>query len=60
MLVIRRERHGDPEKQEATDADWRRASRTAGGVIVGHLASAVLQGLLGLASVILFVLALAY
>jgi hypothetical protein len=57
MLVLRRERHGDPEKQEATDADWRRASRAAGGVIVGYLASAVVQGLLGLASVILFALA---
>ena len=56
MLVLRRERHGDPEKQEATDADWRRTSRAAGGVIVGYLASAVVQGLLGLASVILFAL----
>ena len=38
-------------------ADWRRASRAAGGVIVGYLASAIVQGLLGLASVIIFVLA---
>ena len=57
---LRRERRGDPEAQEATDADWRRASRAAGGVIVGYLASAVVQGVLGLASVIVFVLALVY
>jgi uncharacterized protein YqgC (DUF456 family) len=57
---LRRQQHGDPEEQEATDADWRRASRAAGGVIVGYLASAVVQGLLGLASVIVFVLALIY
>jgi len=57
---LRRQRPGDPEEQEATDADWRRASRAAGGVIVGYLASAVVQGLLGLASVIVFVLALIY
>jgi uncharacterized protein YqgC (DUF456 family) len=55
---LRRERHGAAEEQE--DADWRRASRAAGGVIVGYLASAIVQGLLGLASVIVFVLALAY
>ena len=57
---LRRERHGDPEEQEATDADWRRASRAAGGVIVGYLASAIIQGFLGLASVVIFVLALIY
>ena len=57
---LRRERRGDPEAQEPTDADWRRASRAAGGVIVGYLASAVVQGVLGLASVIVFVLALVY
>jgi uncharacterized protein len=57
---LRRERRGDPDEQEATDADWRRASRAAGGVIVGYLASAVVQGLLGLASVIIFVLAVVY
>ena len=48
------------KKLEAADADWRRASRAAGGVIVGYLASAVVQALLGLASVILFALTLAY
>jgi uncharacterized protein YqgC (DUF456 family) len=57
---LRRERHGDQEKQEAAEADWRRASRAAGGVIVGYLASAVVQGVLGLASVVIFVLALVY
>jgi uncharacterized protein YqgC (DUF456 family) len=53
---VRRERHGDQEEQEATDADWRRASRAAGGVIVGYLASAIVQGFLGLASIVVFVL----
>ena len=38
--------------------DWRRTSRAAGGVLVGYVASAVAQGLLGLLSVIIFVLAL--
>ena len=55
---LRRQRHSDPEEQETTNTDWRRASRAAGGVIVGYLASAVVQGLLGLASVIIFVLAI--
>jgi uncharacterized protein YqgC (DUF456 family) len=55
---LRRERHGDQEEQDAGEADWRRASRAAGGVIVGYLASAIVQGLLGLASIIIFVLAL--
>ncbi len=44
----------------STGSDWRRASHAAGGVLVGYLASAVIQGLLGLASVIVFVLALLY
>ena len=38
--------------------DWRRTSRAAGGVLIGYVASAITQGLLGLLSVILFVLAL--
>ena len=54
---LRRQRHGDQEQQST---DWRRASRAAGGVIVGYLASAVIQGLLGLASIIIFVLAFNY
>jgi len=57
---LRRERHGRPEEQNPSDADWRRASRAAGGVIFGYLASAVVQGLLGLASVVIFVLGLVY
>ncbi|HEX5851205.1 MAG TPA: DUF456 domain-containing protein, partial [Rubrobacter sp.] len=47
---LRRQRRGDQERQST---DWRRASRAAGGVIVGYLASAVIQGLLGLASIII-------
>ena len=40
--------------------DWQRASRAAGGVFVGYIASAIAQGILGLLSVIIFVLALFY
>jgi uncharacterized protein len=40
--------------------DWRRASRAAGGVLVGYLFNVVVQGILGLLSVIVFVLALFY
>jgi uncharacterized protein len=40
--------------------DWRQASRAAGGVLVGYAISAVAQGLLGLLSVIIFMLALFY
>jgi uncharacterized protein YqgC (DUF456 family) len=54
---LRRQRHGE-EVQENTD--WHRASRAAGGVIIGYLASAIVQGLLGLASIVTFVLALIY
>jgi uncharacterized protein len=53
---LRRERQGDQETRE--DTDWRRASRAAGGVIVGYLASAIIQGVLALASIIIFVLSL--
>jgi uncharacterized protein YqgC (DUF456 family) len=55
---LRRQRQGDEEEQQETD--WRRASRAAGGVVVGYLASAIVQGLLGLASVTIFALALIY
>ena len=55
---LRRERQGGPEEQTPAVADWRRASRAAGGVVIGYLASAVIQGLLGLASVVVFVLAI--
>jgi hypothetical protein len=54
---LRRQRHGDREREST---DWRRASRAAGGVIVGYLASAVIQGLLGLTSIIIFTAALIY
>ena len=40
--------------------DWRRTSRAAGGVLVGYLAGAAAQGVLGLLSVIVFVVALFY
>src|ERR671921_541437 len=50
----------DQQEPGSTESDWRRASHAAGGVLVGYLASAVIQGLLGLASVVVFVLALLY
>ena len=50
---LKRRRQGP----QAPESDWRRASHAAGGVLVGYLASAVMQGLLGLASVVVFVLA---
>jgi uncharacterized protein YqgC (DUF456 family) len=53
---LRRQRQGDEEEPQETD--WRRASRAAGGVIVGYLASSIVQGVLGLASITIFVLAL--
>src|SRR5215204_553006 len=51
---LKRNRHGD---QSPAQADGHRASRAAGGVIIGYLASAVIQGLLGLTSVVIFVVA---
>ena len=39
---------------------WQQSSRAAGGVLVGYLASAAAQVILGLLSVILFVIALFY
>jgi uncharacterized protein YqgC (DUF456 family) len=56
---LRRRRQG-PGGQGAAGGDWRRTSRAAGGVFVGFVASAIVQGLLGLASVVVFVLALIY
>ena len=38
--------------------DWQQASRAAGGVLIGYVASAIVQGFLGLLSVIVFVIAL--
>src|SRR5215213_7311026 len=57
---LKRKRHSGPEEQGPAQADWRRASRAAGGVFVGYLASAVVQGFLGLASIVVFVLARFY
>lgn len=40
--------------------DWRRSSRAAGGVLIGYLFSAVAQVVLGLLSVVVFVIGLVY
>src|SRR5919106_1853513 len=56
---LKRTRQGRQEPG-STGSDWRLASHAAGGVLVGYLASAGIQGLLGLASVIVFVLAVLY
>jgi uncharacterized protein YqgC (DUF456 family) len=56
---LKRKRQGQQESG-SPGSDWRRASHAAGGVLIGYLASAVVQGLLGLASVVIFVLAVAY
>src|ERR687892_132879 len=37
----------DQQETGSTGSDWRRASHAAGGVLVGYLASSVIQGLLG-------------
>jgi uncharacterized protein len=50
----------DQQEATSTQSDWRRASHAAGGVLVGYVASAIIQGLLGLASVVVFVLAVVY
>jgi uncharacterized protein len=50
----------DQQVPGSTRSDWRRASHAAGGVLVGYLASAVIQGLLGLASIVAFVLGVLY
>jgi len=57
---LRRRRQGPGGQSPTADAgsDWRRTSRAAGGVIVGLVASTIAQGMLGLASVVVFVLAL--
>jgi uncharacterized protein len=61
----RREReapdHGEqPRVQPARSGrgDWQRASRAAGGVLIGYVASAIVEGLLGVLSVIVFAIAL--
>jgi len=57
---LRRQREPARENEEPGRWDWRRASRAAGGVLVGYAVSAVTQGILGVASVIAFVLTLVY
>ena len=71
---LRRRRQGTPEQgtpEQGPDVprvrparpeggDWRRTGRAAGGVFVGYLIGAAAQGVLGLLSVIVFVLALVY
>jgi uncharacterized protein YqgC (DUF456 family) len=67
---LKRRRGGSPSPDEedgprvrparAEGNDWRRTGRAAGGVFVGYLIAAVAQGILGLASVVAFVLALIY
>jgi uncharacterized protein len=56
----RRERGtaSEPAMAQAERRDWRRASRAAGGVLVGYVVSAITQGFLGLLSVGVFVWAL--
>jgi len=56
---LRRRRQG-PGEQSPAGGDFRRTSRAAGGVFVGFVASAIVQGMLGLASVVVFVVALFY
>ena len=66
---LRRQRHPSTSTGDATRRvrpvrgggdDWRRTSRAAGGVLVGYLAGAVAQGILGVLSVAIFVFALFY
>jgi hypothetical protein len=66
---LRRHRQGTPNQgtdgprvrpARAEGDDWRRTGRAAGGVFVGYLIGAAAQGVLGLLSVIVFVLALIY
>jgi uncharacterized protein len=56
-----RRRRGDDEETHPIPRfgreDWRRTSRAAGGVLIGYVASAAAQGILGLLSVLVFVLA---
>lgn len=65
---LRRRRHGTPggdgpgegprvRPVRSEGGEWRRTGRAAGGVFVGYLISAAAQGVLGLLSVIIFVIA---
>ncbi|CAA9451366.1 MAG: probable membrane protein NMA1128 [uncultured Rubrobacteraceae bacterium] len=49
-----------PEGPRFGRADWQRVSRAAGGVLVGYLFSAAVQGILGLAGTVIFIAALFY
>ena len=65
---LRRQRHpttgggaeGPGSRPSRGSSDLGRTSRAAGGVLVGYLAGAVAQGVLGLLSVAIFVIALFY
>jgi uncharacterized protein len=63
---LKRQRQGTPDSDtgerrvrpaRSEQDDWSRTRRAAGGVFVGYLVSAVAQGILALASVVIFVLA---
>jgi uncharacterized protein len=45
-------------RARSEQGEWRRTTRAAGGVLIGYVASAIVQGFLGLLSVIVFVIAL--
>ena len=45
-------------RARSEQGEWRRTTRAAGGVLIGYVASAIVQGFLGLLSVIVFVVAL--
>jgi len=56
-----RRRGGTPDSARSRPEDrrdWRRTAQAAGGVLVGYAASAVIQGVLGVLSVIVFIVAL--
>lgn len=50
----------DVDQESPYRGDWRRASRAAGGVLVGYLFSSIAQLILGILSVGVFLLALIY
>ncbi|CAN5912603.1 DUF456 family protein [soil metagenome] len=53
-------REANVDQQSSYRGDWRRASRAAGGVLVGYLFSSIAQLILGILSVGVFLLALIY
>lgn len=59
---IKRNRQSATRESSAPEGgpDWGRISRAAGGVLVGYVLSAIVQGTLAVASVAAFVLALIY